>query len=134
MSLGAISPNYQRPLRDRFVLAETQLLEIGTDQEKNETLHNPYAFHKLLVPARIQEFLSGGCRPDGKKTAWTTFFFSPQRILQFTEGIQWFNNRENYTFPGSRGVPAYFPGRGDQLFSRGGGVPNANIYRNPYNL
>ena len=34
-------------------------------------------------------------------------FFSLQLILQFTEGIQWFYNRENYTFEGSRGVPAF---------------------------
>ena len=25
-------------------------------------------------------------------------FFSPQLILQFTEGVQWFYCRENYTF------------------------------------
>ena len=28
-----------------------------------------------------------------------------QLILQFTEGVQWFYNRENYTFEGSRGGP-----------------------------
>ena len=43
-------------------------------------------------------------------------------------------NRENYTFPGSGGGPTFprevqlFPGGG------GGGGPNANFYRNPYNL
>ena len=61
MSLGAISPNYQRPLRDRAVLPERQLLEIGTDQEKMRH-YNPYAFQKLLVPgshARIQDAQAG---------------------------------------------------------------------------
>ena len=29
-------------------------------------------------------------RPNGQKTAWTAGFFSPQLILQFTEGVQWF--------------------------------------------
>ena len=47
-------------------------------------------------------FRGGGGRPDGQKAVWTRFFFfffSPQRILQFTEGVQWFYHRENYTFP-----------------------------------
>ena len=50
----------------------------------------------------------GGGRPDGQISVWT-MFFSPQLILQFTEGFQWFYYRENYTFPGP-------------TFSRGGGV------------
>ena len=42
---------------------------------------------------------------------------APQLILQFTEGVQWFY----YTFSmGSN----FFPG---------GGGPNANFYRDPYN-
>ena len=36
--------------------------------------------------AQIKEFLSGGCRPNGQKTALTMLFFSPQLILQFREG------------------------------------------------
>ena len=44
-------------------------------------------------------------------------FFSPQLILQFTEGVQ--------LYQGSRGGP---------IFSRGWVGPNANFYRNPYNL
>ena len=47
-------------------------------------------------------------------------FFSPQLILQFTEGIQWFYYRENYTFEGSRGVPTFSRG-GGPTFSTGGG-------------
>ena len=49
------------------------------------------------------------------------FFFSPQLILQFTEGVQWFYYRENYTFPRIQRGPTFF--RGDPTFSRGvGGV------------
>ena len=62
--------------------------------------------HKLLH-APIQDFIfrGGGSRPDGQRTVWTffLFLFRPQHILQFTEGIQWFYNRENYIFDGSRG-------------------------------
>ena len=71
----------------------------------------------------------GGSMPDGQKTVWTTFFFcfifSPQLILQFTEGLQWFYYIETILFQGSRGGPT---------FIRGGGGPNGNFYRNLYNL
>ena len=63
------------------------------------------------------------------RTFRSSSFFSPQLILQLTEGIQWFNNRENYTIKGYRGVQ-HFPGGG----GGGGGGANANFYRNPYNL
>ena len=67
--------------------------------------------------ARIQEFLS--------------VLFSPQLILQFTEGVQWFYCCVNYTYQGSRGGPLF--SRGCQTFSRGGvGGANANFFRNPY--
>ena len=58
--------------------------------------------------------------------------FSPQLILQFTEGIQWFYCRENYTYTyqGSRGIH-YFPGGGGvSNFFQGGGGPNANFFIN----
>ena len=45
-------------------------------------------------------------------------FFSLQLILQFTEGVQWFYYRENYTFS----------------WGGGGGVKMPIFYRNPYNL
>ena len=40
------------------------------------------------------------------------FFFSfcPQLILQFTEGIQWFYYRENYTFQRIEGVQLFWGG------------------------
>ena len=63
---------------------------------------------------------------------WTTYFFiffllCPQLILQFIEGVQLFNYRENYTFPMiPRGLTFSRVGGGGQTFSRGGG-PNHNI-------
>ena len=33
-----------------------------------------------------------------RKQSGCCCFFSPQLILQFTEGVQWFYYRENYTF------------------------------------
>ena len=44
-------------------------------------------------------FQGGGVRLDGQITVWTASFFIPQLILQFTEGVQRFYYRENYTFP-----------------------------------
>ena len=51
--------------------------------------------------------------PDGQK--WTTylFFFCPQLILQFIEGVQLFYYRENYTFPRIQ--------RGSDISQGGGG-------------
>ena len=53
-----------------------------------------------LLHAGIQDFISGGGGPGlmARKLSGPFLFFSPQLILQFTEGIQWFYNRENYTF------------------------------------
>ena len=56
---------------------------------------------------RIRNFIQGGGGggSDGRKTVWTTFvffllcfFYSPELILQLAEGVQWFYDRENYTF------------------------------------
>ena len=60
-------------------------------------------------------------------------FSSPRLILQFTEVVQWFYCRENYTFQRiKRGANIFQWG---PTFSRGGGGdPNANFYINPYNL
>ena len=71
--------------------------------------------------ARIQEFLS--------------VLFSPQLILQFTEGVQrFFLLRKLYLYftKDPEGVH-YFPGGGGvKLFPGGGGGPNVNFYRDPY--
>ena len=92
----------------------------------------------LFMHAWIQEVLSAGgiqaWRPENSLN--NAFFLSPQLILQFTEGVKWFYYRETILFQGSRGGPTFTRG-GVQLFPRGGGGgggPNANFYRNPYNL
>ena len=72
--------------------------------------------------ARIQEFLS--------------VLFSPQLILQFKEGFQWFYCWENYTYTLPRiqmgSIIIQGVGGGCPTFSRGGGGPNANFCRNQY--
>ena len=40
----------------------------------------------------------GGSLTARKQPGQHFFSFSPQLILQFTEGVQWFYYRENYTF------------------------------------
>ena len=62
-------------------------------------------------------------------------FSSPGLILQFTEVVQWFYCRENYTFQRIERGPTF--SSGVQLFpvgGGGGGDPNAIFYINPYNL
>ena len=67
----------------------------------------------------------GGClglttRKQSGQSFFGFFFPSPQPILQFTEGVQWFYYRENYTFQGSRGGPTFSRGGGGgPTFSRG---------------
>ena len=64
--------------------------------------------------------------------------FSPQLILQFKEGFQWFYCLKNFTKdpekfhynPGGGGGGPTFPGGGGG--GGGGWGPNANFYRNPY--
>ena len=89
--------------------------------------------------AWIQEFLPGGggvggSRPDCQETFLTCFFFSSQLILQFLQRVFNVYFIENYNFPWFQGGWGATFARGVQLFSRGGGGPNANFYRNPYNL
>ena len=64
------------------------------------------------------------------------FFFSPQLILQFYRGCPMVISKKTITFQGFRGGPTYSRGGGGgvQLFPGGEGGPNANFYRNPYNL
>ena len=54
----------------------------------------------------------GGSRPDCQKTALTTFFSSPQLILQFYRGCPMVISKKTIIFQGFRGGPT---------FSRGGG-------------
>ena len=61
--------------------------------------------------------------------------FSPQLILQFTEGSNGFIAEKTIPilYKGSRGGPLFSRGGGGGVqFFLGGGGPNANFYRNPY--
>ena len=79
----------------------------------------------------------GGGQTVRKQSGQRFFFFSffqSSTYLQFTEGVQCFYYRENYTFPRiQRAGPPTFS-RGSNFFLGGGGGPNANFYRNPYIL
>ena len=74
--------------------------------------------------SRIQEFLSGGIQ--ARNSLNNGFFlcvcFSPQLILQCTEGVQWFYYRENYSFPRIQRGSNIFQGRSNFLTGGGGGV------------
>ena len=60
-----------------------------------------------------RNYCQAGSRAYGQYRALTTFFLSTQLILQFTDGVQWFCYRENYTFPWIQ--------RGSNIFQGGGG-------------
>ena len=63
-------------------------------------------------------FIKGGAGPMARKQPeqrfFFCFFFSPQLILQFTGGVQWFYYRENYTFPRIQRGSNIFRGEGVQ--------------------
>ena len=64
--------------------------------------------------------MGGSRRPENSlDNVFFLFSFSPQIILQFTEGVQWFYYRENYTFQRIEGV---------KLFRGGGGGPGSKCY------
>ena len=82
------------------------------------------------VHARNQEFYSGGeggvqvRRPENSLDNvfffcyffllffFFFFFYSPELILQLTEGVQWFYYRENYTFQRIQSGSRIFQGEG----------------------
>ena len=88
------------------------------------------SFHVSFKDAWIQEFLSGGSRPGGEKTAWTTFFVLS--LFYSFRGGKWFYCRENYTFSRIQRGPTFSKRWGSNFFQWG--CPNANFYRNSYNL
>ena len=58
-------------------------------------------------------------------------------FYSFTEGVQWLFQRKLYFFQRFRRGPTFSwgVGGGGPTFSRGGGGgPNANFYKNAYNL
>ena len=67
----------------------------------------------------------GGRRQHARIQGFLSVLVSPQLILQFTEGVQWFYCCENYTYT----LPRIQ--RGSIIFQGGGGGPNANFFRNP---
>ena len=77
-----------------------------------------------------------GSMPDDRKQPGQRFFFFFYSSTYFTvyRGVQWFYYRENYTFPRLQRGSNIFHGGGVQLFQGRGGGPNANFYRNPFNL
>ena len=80
-----------------------------------------------------RNFCQGGSRSEGQKTAWTTFFFSFKLLNLFyslQRGSNGFISEKTIIFKGGGGGG----GEGGPTFSKGGGGPNANFYRNPYKL
>ena len=78
-------------------------------------------------------FYQRGMRQHARIQQLLSVLFSPQLILQFAEGVQWFYCLENYTYtlPRIQRGSIIFQGGGVLLFPVGGG-PNANFYRNLY--
>ena len=72
----------------------------------------------------IRNFIQGGGGPGptaGKHSGQRFFFFffffySPELILQLTEGVQWFYYRENYTFQRIQRGSRIFQGDGSNFF------------------
>ena len=64
-------------------------------------------------------FQGGGGGPCPTARNGQRIFF-PQLILQFIEGVQWFDYRENYTFPRIQRGSNIFQGRSN-FFQGGGG-------------
>ena len=63
-------------------------------------------------------FRGGGGRVHAQRSEMdNVFIFCTQLILQFIEGVQWFDNRENYTFQVSRRGLTFFGGGGGGGFN-----------------
>ena len=83
--------------------------------------------------ARIQELLpgggggGGGSMPDCQKTVRTTFFLVLNLFYSFYRGCPMVISKKTIIFQGQN-----LPGGVSSFFQSGG--PNANFYRNPYNV
>ena len=91
-----------------------------------------------MIHARIKGLLPWGPGPTARKTGLTNVFFFVfvfvvlNLFYTFTEGVQWLFQRKLLFSKVSEGSNFV---KGGPIFSReGGGGPNANFYRNPYNL
>ena len=60
--------------------------------------------------------------------------FSPQLILQFSKSFAMVISKKTIISLGLRGGPTFFRGGGGAGSNFFQGGPNANFYRNPYNL
>ena len=76
----------------------------------------------MIKHARIQEFSSGGVQVNLTKKLWQHFFFSPQLILQKSNG---FIQRKLSFFKVPRGGPTFSRWGGGSNFFQGGGGPIA---------
>ena len=72
----------------------------------------------------------GGKRQHAQIQEFLSVLFSPQLILQFTEGVQWFYCWENftYTLPRILRGSIIFQGEGCQTFSKRGGVGSKCLF------
>ena len=72
----------------------------------------------------------GGRRQHARIQDFSSVLFSPQLILHFIEGVQWFIAEKTILilYQGFRKVH-YFPGGGSNFYQGG---PNVTFYRNPY--
>ena len=90
---------------------------------------------KRYVPCADPGFFfrgGGGVRKQSGRVL--LFFFLSSTYFTVYRGVPMvLLQRKLLLFLGSRGGSNIFQG-GGQLFPRGGGGPNANFYRNPYNL
>ena len=70
----------------------------------------------MYLMRRSRNLCEGGPGLTAIKHPWP--FFSPQLILQFYRGIQWFIQKNTIIFHGFRGGTTFFP-EGVQLFPGG---------------
>ena len=64
----------------------------------------------LLNRGSRNKFQGGGVQAWRPENSLNNGFFSPQLILQLSEGVQWFYYRENFTFPRIQRGPTFFLG------------------------
>ena len=82
-------------------------------------------WHSVGIPGS-RNYCQRGSRPDCQKTSLTTVFAVCFYVFYSSLTMVYF--RENYNFSRFQ----LFPGVGVHLFP--GGIPNANFYRNQYNV
>ena len=101
------------------------LLHSNTNQYNINDLHCTYT-EMFCIQTCCNHILSAaagfwGRRQHAMIQEFLSVLFSPQLILQFKEGFQWFYCWENYTYtlPRKQRRPIIFRGEGGPTFSRG---------------